>query len=172
MNDPELQNERKRTCLEYLSLFIQNGDTSAHLFRTFVDDWFAYHAGGAFLNSRGKPRWFNNPDPEKCGAALRRCHFISRHAMDALEGNGAVRLVKDHALPLRVLKKALIASESTEPVEIQNFLSSHYRLGLISKQEDRCLNALGLRQELPADANGLDWMARYQAAAIPMARRS
>ena len=51
--------ELERLNLEYMALYIRFKPPSGPL-RTFLDDWFAYHSGGSFLN-----RLFPEPPTEQ-----------------------------------------------------------------------------------------------------------
>ncbi len=86
--------------------------------------------------------------------------------MHILQGESDGRLVKDHALPLRILRLKLLDAGIAGRDEIRAYLLRFYRLGLITKEEDDRLNDLRLRQSLPKDSDELEWLARYKHAGI------
>ena len=86
----------KTACLRHLSTFVEFGEPDPHLFRTLVDNWYAYEIGGPLLNKNGRPKWFNNPDPVKERCALLAMHFVSKAARERIDA-GESGLVKDHS---------------------------------------------------------------------------
>lgn len=151
---------------EYLKLFLIHNDQDGHLFRTFVDNWFAYSHGNHMLNSKGRPKWFNNPDPIKEREALLSMHFVSADAKKVLNGELEDRLVKDHAIPIRVLRELIHEMPDQSISSIKTFLMENYRLGVVTKSEDKRLNKNGLRSVMPKDWDKLNWKARYDTAEI------
>ena len=152
--------------LEYLKLYLIHDDQDGHLFRTFVDNWFAYSHGGHMLNSKGRPKWFNNPDPKKERDALLSMHFVSADARKVLSGESNGRLVKDHAIPINILRQLIHDIPEHSVSSIGAFLMNNYRLGVITKAEDDQLNSEKLRSVMPKDWDGLNWKARYDMAVI------
>jgi hypothetical protein len=152
--------------LEHIQLYLRSADPNGHLFRTLCDNWFAYRMGGSFLSKGHQPVWFNNPDPRKHQTALRKMHFISTSAEAVLQGTNAERLIKDHAVPIAVLRKILIERQPQGKAEIRDLLIQHYRLGVLTKSEDDALSAGGLRSRMPGNWCGNDPLARYSACGI------
>lgn len=149
------------TYLEYLCIYLKDGDKDSGLFRTFVDNWYAYEFGGKLLNRDGRPKWFNNPSPTANKEALMSMHYQSIDAVLAIEGRAESRIVKDHAIPLKVLRNLMMDIAEPNKVSINDFLHSYYRLGVITKNEDDQLNKLGLRSAMPTNWDRKDWKARY-----------
>lgn len=152
--------------LEYLVLYLKHYDQDGHLFRNFVDNWFAYSHDEHMLNSKGRPKWFNNPDPIKERDALMSMHFVSANARSILNGNKQGQLVKDHAVPLRVLRELIRELQIQTTSSINLFLKKNYRLGVITKSEDEQLNSNKLRSSMPNGWDRVNWKARYTEAEI------
>jgi len=160
------ENPMEKTYLKYIETFLRAKEPNAHLFRTFVDNWFAYHTGGPFLNSRGRAKWFNNPDPVSERSALLQMHWISQSAQNVLNGKEIVHLVKDHAIPLLVLRNRMFQFEEWTLNSIRQFLIENYKLGLITIDEDNKINKSGLRQKMPERTADPVWMSRYLSAGL------
>ncbi len=152
--------------LLYLQLYLNSGDRDGPTFRGFVDNWFAYHFGGPFLNRNGRPKWFNNPDPVKQREALLNMHFISSEAKRTIDGKASDRLIKDHSIPIAVLRERLRTLNDHQPETIEAFLKSNYRLGVLTLAEDKRLTERGLKSSMPSDWNGIDTYARYHQVGI------
>ncbi len=137
--------------------------------RTFVDNWFAYFKGGPFLNSKGNPKWFNNPDPRKEEEALSAMHSISKDAREIINGDKG-RLMKDHSVPVRELRELMRGAYEegrlSEIKEIKQFLEKYCCLGVITKEEDNRLNDKKLRSKIPDGWNSKDMFARYAEVGI------
>jgi hypothetical protein len=113
--------------LEHILLYLRSADPNGPMFRTLCDNWFAYHMGGPFLSRGQRPIWFNNPDPQKHQSALRKMHFISTAAEKVLDGKSAERLVKDHAIPIAVLRRTVIERQPRPPGSTKLLLPSCYQ---------------------------------------------
>ncbi|MCP4122776.1 MAG: hypothetical protein GY751_13570 [Bacteroidetes bacterium] len=152
--------------LKYLLLYEKYEDQNGPLFRTFIDNWYGFHEGGEMLSKGGRPKWFNNPDTHKIGPVLSSMHFVSQKARSVLSGQSNSRLVKDHAIPVVILRQ-MISSHDPKSIElVREFLLRNYRLGVITKEEDNDLNSKGLKSTMPTDWNGTNWKARYEFAGI------
>lgn len=160
------ENPLELSYLQHIQIAANARDRSAP-FRTFFDNWFAFKNGGAFLNSNSRPHWFNNPCPNRHGEALSRAHFVSVEAARTLAGMERQRLVKDHAIPVSVLREMLIEQQPSSIDEVDRFMRRFYRFGIISQREDEQIRAKGLNSKMPGDwqADG-DPFARYVAAGI------
>lgn len=159
-------NQLESVYLKHILLAVGVRDYSAP-FRTFFDNWFAFKEGGPFLNGNSRPHWFNAPSPDKHGQALRRAHFVSQDAARTLGGLARERLMKDHAIPVAVLRDMLFDEQPNSIEEIRAFMLKNYCFGVITDEEDRKLSAAGLRSRMPrrwAAADGL--FARYEAVGI------
>jgi hypothetical protein len=136
-------------------------------FRTAFDNWWAFKEGGPFLNGNSRPHWYNNPSPDKHGRALNRAHFISQAAARTLGSLARERLMKDHAIPVAVLRDLLFDEQPKSVDEIRAFMLRYYRFGIITQEEDDSLNAAGLRSKMPRQWNrGDSPFARYDAVGI------
>lgn len=160
--------------LEYLKIYHNNKHENGSLFRGFVDDWFAYSyrnkKDNPFLNSKGNPKWFNNPNPIKEKDALLQMHFVSKEAMQIINGKISGRLIKDHAVPIYTLRKLMRNKlrDNADSHEIRQFLDKFYTLGVISKGEDDVLNSTQykLKSNMPDDWDEKNMFARYEKAKI------
>lgn len=131
-------------------------------FRTLVDDWYAYCRGEPFIfiptRSRDKsPRtqWFNRRDLIKCRLrnAVLSMDFVSRNARKLLDQDDPDRhLVKDHSIPLKVIRcelRKLALVKRLTASDVEQKLIELYWLGVITKEEDACLNKNCLRASMP-----------------------
>ena len=159
-------NSLAQSYLQHILIATTAGDRSAP-FRTFFDNWFAFKVAGPFLNTNSRPHWFNNPCPDKHGAALSRAHFVSAGAARTLAGIERQRLVKDHAIPVTVLRELLIRSEPESLSDVHAMMLDYYRIGIITQGEDELLRQAGLKSSMPdAWLVGDDPFARYRAVGI------
>lgn len=157
----------KNSYLEHIKICIESGSWGAGLLRSFTDYWFAYHKQGPFLNSNNNPKWHNKPSSVKDKDALLEMHFISDMAFDAIEKGSDVRLIKEHSIPLRVIRKILIQHEPKTTTDIENILLRFYRLGVLTKDEDDILRLKGLNSKMPASWGLTESVfSRYEFAGI------
>jgi hypothetical protein len=157
----------KNNYLQYLEVYLNNADENGALFRTFIDSWYAYYKGGPLLNRNGNVVWLNRPDPIKLKDTLIHAgDFISTKAMRIMNGEEPGRLVKDHSIPIKILRKLIVREQRVNTAYIEEFLKDHYRLGIITKDEDRKINAEKLRSNMPEDWDEKDPFARYRAVNI------
>jgi len=159
-------NPFEESYLKHILIAARARDYSAP-FRTFFDNWFAFKEGGPFLNGNSRPHWYNNPCPDRHGEALRRAHFVSAAAARTLAGLARERLMKDHAIPVAVLRDMLFEKQPQTVEEIRAFMLRHYCFGIITEEEDGILNKAGLRSQMPAGWTPADSpFARYEALGI------
>ncbi len=159
-------NALEESYLKRILASVEVHDSSAP-YRTDFDNWFAFREGGPFLNGNSRPHWYNNPCPDKHGEALRRAHFVSTAAARTLGGITRERLMKDHAIPVAVLRDMLFEMQPGSSGELREIMLKHYRFGIISYDEDRRLNEAGLRSRMPhGRQRGDSPFARYQSAGI------
>lgn len=159
-------NELEKSYLTRILVSISVRDYSAP-FRTDFDNWFAFKEGGPFLNANSRPHWHNNPCPNKHGDALRRAHFVSAAAARTLGGLARERLMKDHAIPVAVVRDMLFDEQPNSIEEIRAFMLKNYCFGIITETEDRKLNAAGLRSRMPQGWTIADCpFARYEVVGI------
>lgn len=159
-------NPLEQSYLKHILIAVEVRDHSAP-FRTFFDNWFAFKEGGTFLNANSRPHWFNNPKPGQHGEALRSAPFVSLEASRTLAGVERQRLVKDHSIPVSVLRDIFFTKcpDSTEGA--RKILLQFYRFGIITETEDRILTAAGLRSRMPDSwTTGDSLFARYDAVSI------
>lgn len=170
--------------LDHLLIAIEAADRGAP-FRTFLDNWYAYEVGGGHLTRGGRPIWFNNPCAVTHQAALASMHFRSEAAARVLaqasvdpaayrrrraEDGLSVRLMVDHAVPLRVLVQAMFDDPTLRTREaLRRHLLDNYRLGVITSEEDAILRHHGLTSAMPNPWCGSPF-ARYTHARIACAR--
>jgi hypothetical protein len=166
--------------LDHVLIALEARDRGAP-FRDFLDNWYAYEVGKGHLTKGGRPIWFNNPCAQTHQEALAAMHFVSRDARAILsqareeattfrslrnERHPSVRLMVDHAVPLRILVRHLFEEEALRSREaIRGYLCDWYRMGVITSSEDARLNAAGLRSAMPQPWDG-SVFARYVAASI------
>lgn len=160
------QNELENAYLSHLLIAAEARDFSAP-FRTFFDNWFAFHVGGPFLNRSSRPHWFNNPCPNRHGNALRRAHFVSAAAARTLSQLTRDRLVKDHAIPVAILRGMLFEAQPRNHNDVRDFLLRYYRIGIITEAEHTALSAAGLKSRMPDDwQSDASLFRRYEAVGI------
>lgn len=161
-----LTNTLALSSLKHIQIAVEAKDRGAP-FRTFFDNFFAYHVRGAHLNSNGRPIWLNNPCPRRHRDALLGAHFVSVAAMRVLAGLSEERLVKDHAIPVSVLREMLIDDNCDTLKRVQRLMSRFYRIGIITVSEDDLLVSRGFRSQMPSGwRRGDGPYARYDAVGI------
>lgn len=156
----------EKTYLKYLEIYHATNDNNGSLFRSFIDNWYAYYRGGPFLNSSGNPKWFNNPNPQREWDALTSMDFVSKKALSVMEGKHTDRLVKDHSIPIKIIRSEFSKLETPNIEIIKHFLIANYKLGVITKTEDRLLDKRKLRSGMPENWDGKNWRARYEKVNI------
>ena len=160
--------DQVEACLKHVEIYLEAKEyETGGPFRTFIDNWFQLSMRGAFLNSNGRPIWFNNPTRDKHFDALLSMHFISEDAMAVLNGQKNERLVKDHSVPVAVIRDILISQKNIGFINIEDTLVRNYRLGVITKGDDEKLNKQGLRSKMPDGwKDGDDPFARYASIGL------
>ena len=167
--------------LHHIIIALEAEDRAAP-FRDFLDNWFAYETVRGHLTTGGRPIWFNNPCAKRHKAALAAMHFVSRNAAAILAdassagsqyakmrlGKGpSIRLMVDHAIPLRVLRQTMFEDSRLKSIDaLRAFLRQNYRLGVVTFEENARLSSLVLVSAMPGDWSGADPFARYAAAGI------
>lgn len=178
---PTEANERLRRIAEF-------GRTGIGPLRTHLDEWAAFERGGELLTGGNKQRWFNNPCPWKewerlasymdfvtpeAAAVLRRGMDRDPAVKKPPRGQRApFRLIVEHAVPVKTIGQAVRNDRRLwEPTALRNFLQHHYRRGVLTSAQDGALNAVGLRESMPAGWQvGGDPFARYHAVGLKRAR--
>jgi hypothetical protein len=135
-----------------ISTYASSGESDPHLFRTLFDGWHAYRHGGHLLNRNGRPQWANSvklKDHRKLGPLLRSLNFISKEASAILARQVEGVIVKDHGIPVSVVRDRIIAAVRAGSDDVRGLLIRNSWLGAISKVEHDRLNAEGMRASLP-----------------------
>ena len=165
----------KYSYLTYLKIHIETQNPSGALIRSFLDSWFAYKMQGNFLSNGKRERWFNKKDiaPKRLTEATKDCllrmHFISKNALNAINSESETVLIKDHAVPVKIIHKILRKDLNPSEESIEKLLQTYYSLGVLTSDEDKALNKLGLKSEMPEDWDGVNVFARYEKAGIQRA---
>lgn len=161
-----MMNSLAMSTLRHIQIATEARDRAAP-FRTFFDNHFAYRSGGPFLSRTGTPLWFNAPCPKRDREALMGAHFVSAEAMRVIAGLSSEALVRDHAIPVRVLRDLLMNAHAPTIQLINGYMQDFYRLGIITRSEDQRLNAAGLRSTMPEGWTGrCSPFARYDVVGI------
>jgi hypothetical protein len=135
--------------------------------RTLLDNWFAFWSGRLYLKSTGTVQWFNRKDlfVPRLRDAVKSMHFISKDAWDVLVERAPLQsLVKDHSVPVKVLRREIKAAAFNTVEQLEHFLCERYRLGVITATEHTRLNKEGLGAEMPS--NDHSEYARYSRVNI------
>lgn len=168
--------------LDHIRIAVEANDRGAP-FRDFVDNWNAFRLDHDYHRSRSyRPRWFNNPDAAKRLAMLESLDFLSKGAIAVIDHaklaptdyqlrystrDKSNKLVVDHAVPVSVMVTMLFRPEvDLSRNGVRNHLVRLYRLGLLSHEENRRLDAAGLKSAMPVDWTGEDVFARYRCIGI------
>jgi hypothetical protein len=158
----------RKTYLRYLLEYVRSGDPHSNVFRTFVDNWFAYYTGGSFLKTSLAAKWFNRADLKKKPDAIAKFHLCSVRAKQVIDGIVEWEdLVKDHCIPLSILRKKLCKANPTTIEDVERILIQYYKIGLITQEENAKLNARRLRSEMPIGVETSP-NARYESANIAL----
>ena len=160
----ELIEQRKMRCLKYIKVFIETKDNSTSRLRGFIDDWYGFHKAGPYLNKKHNVRWLNNPDCTKpiIKDCLEGMDFISVGARAVLDGFSREPLIKEHAVPVKVIKELLLELPSNASLQdIERHLLKYYKLGALTKNEDKEINStqvnsISLKSSMPEDWNRED----------------
>lgn len=155
-----LINANARIELEHIQLELRNG--RAQHFRSFIDQYYCYVHG--HVNKTGSAHW----------ESIVWTGSVSRHARSL--GDRKL-VVKEHVVPLRVIREMLIALSIDGAVTLEGIasvLDANVRFATISKEEDKALRQHGLSSKMPEhfymaghELCG-DLFARYKAAGIVM----
>lgn len=161
-----MMNSLAQSTLRQIQIAVEVRDYAAP-FRTFFDNLFAYRHGGPLLGRNGQPRWFNAPCPRRDRDALLRCHFVSVEAMRVIAGVSEEPLLRDHAVPVSVLRDLLMNARSPTLGLVNEYTTRFYKLGVITKSEDESLTSAGFRSKMPAQwTAACSSFARYDAVGL------
>lgn len=174
--------------LDHVLLILRVNDGGARL-RDFLDPWWSFTRGAPFVTQRDNghhaQHTLDNPCPRYHGIRLSKLDWISQSAAEALKRNVAKKgrdkadlenaFMVDHAVPLSLIRNHLFAHGREWSIEtLREYLTHHYKRGLLTRAEDARLNAKIGRETLKA-AMPKGWkpwgdpFARYEARQIAKA---
>ncbi len=122
------------------------------------------------MKSTGTVQWFNHRELAlpRLREAVKSMHYISKDAWDVLtERAPPQRLMKDHAVPVKVLRREVKAKRFATIGQLEQFLIDRYRVGVITKIEDGRLGKV-FKDEMPGDASSE--YARYSNSRVKIER--
>lgn len=160
--------KKEQDYLQKILQYIQtDGSDKSESFRTLVDSWYGYYMGEGFVKRTGSVQWFNrsNLAQKRHLAAICKMHFISAEANKVLNSDTDDHLIKDHSVPVNILRKELSALKPLDTEGVKTFLLNRYRLGVITKCEDNKLSG-PLKSGFPSGSSTFDILARYKAVGI------
>ena len=166
---PHCFSERRR----YLDLILENPDgypRKGYDPRSLLDSWYAYWMGRPYVKSTGTVQWFNHRELAlpRLRDAVKSMHYISKDAWDVLtERAPPQRLMKDHAVPVKVLRREIKTKRFATIGQLEQFLIDRYRVGVITKTEDVRLGKV-FKDEMPRDASSE--YARYRDSRVTIER--
>lgn len=102
----------------------------------------------------------------KDGPKNKVAKYKSENAVGLEYGNN--ELVYDHSIPFNYLKDALLSEEDLQVEKLKSYLEKYTAACLITKEEDKRLNKIGLNRKMPTDWDQSDALARYKAAGIKL----
>lgn len=103
---------------------------------------------------------------DRIGAKHQSARYATEEALAAERGLGLI--VFDHAIPFRYQLEDLISMSEITPDAVRSTLNKYGVTVLITKEQDRLLTSLGLQRNMPNGWDGLDPLARYKSANIPL----
>lgn len=80
----------------------------------------------------------------------------------------ATDVVYDHSVPFNFLQTELLTLENPNAERVLAVLKRHGRVAIITKDENKRLNAAKLQSKMPSDWDQVDPLARYKAVGIEM----
>jgi hypothetical protein len=96
--------------------------------------------------------------------------YRSRASVGRKYGRG--QLVFDHAIPFRYLQSELVELAEVTPEAVRTILEKRDVHVLITKSENKRLNAAGLQSKMPKNWDGVNPLARYKATRIKLKENS
>ncbi len=138
--------ERDRVTVDILSaltLFLAAGGSRASAHRIARETLFFIYEGG------NKEKYERHP---KSKAARTQ--------------NGKNQVVYDHAVPLKLWIGTILDDEKLSLTRFRRIMADWLHVRIITKDENRLLNALKLHSSMPDDWDGHDVEARYTKARI------
>jgi hypothetical protein len=76
------------------------------------------------------------------------------------------KFIHEHLVPKKVIIDLLMGVKKPSRSSVRKVLESFCIGVVVTVEEDRRLNALGLRSKMPDDWDGINALARYEAAGI------
>jgi hypothetical protein len=156
--------------LEMIKLLYDNRIPDDRCFRTLADNWYAYKNGHPFLRNN-QVVWLNRKDllSPANRPAVDAMHFVSEQARRVLEREQSDDLIKDHAVPIREIKRQIKAiverAGRIEATELEDLLGRLYKFGILTAAENRLLKG-ELKAGMPADWDGVNPFSRYERVGI------
>lgn len=104
---------------------------------------------------------------------IQSVEYISPNALELIKQGNTKDLIYEHMIPkeLYIQSRCLNAIKQRRPLSldaIYNMLNKYWYIALITKEEDKLLNSLKLRKQMPEIWDGEDVLARYKAANIAL----
>lgn len=122
--------------LRHIMLHLQSGDRDDTILKTFINSWFAHHAGGNFV-SNGKALWLSRKSTKVATAS--EVHAISHAARRSLAANDLDALVIDHTIPSAQIVAGLRSRHErkvlSHPEDLRPYLFRRFTLALITRAE-------------------------------------
>lgn len=103
---------------------------------------------------------------DRIGTKHQSARYATEEALATERGVGLI--VFDHAIPFRYQLEELISISELTPDAVRSALVKFGVAVLITKEQDRLLTSLGLQRNMPNGWDGVDPLARYKAAEIPL----
>lgn len=143
--------------LKHIQLELESG-RGQHL-RHFVDQYFCYKNG--YVKKTGRADWEAIVWRENVSRAASRTTIRTD-------------VVKEHVIPMKRIRKDLLALSDTTIDSIEKYLDEHLILSTITKEEDSLLRMNKLTSSMPPEYDNpshrlfRDKFARYKVAGIKL----
>ena len=119
--------------LDHILIHLNHGDRDDSLLTTFMNSWFAHHAGQPFVDGKLRPLWLSKKVSKKTLAE--HLHARSLAAIQACSEGRYEDVVIDHTVPSAFLVKALKARKFAGRADLREFLSRRFTLTLLTKTQ-------------------------------------
>ncbi|NWO06817.1 MAG: hypothetical protein HLX50_14305 [Alteromonadaceae bacterium] len=98
---------------------------------------------------------------------------INFYISDAAKGLSRKDVIHEHVIPHSIVMSKLLALKSLSNEDIMGIIKSYYVICVITKEEDKRLNAAGLRTKMPDgwDDKSDSVFARYQRVDISISEQ-
>lgn len=169
--------------LEHVLVALRSGDRAFNV-RDVLDPWWCFERGEPFVTKRRDGAWaaiqFNKPcawelrevlpqfDWNSAGAEALMASGEAARIVDRQNHPEELRLIVDHSVPLAHICKALWVDPGSWRLEnLRDFLRICLRRAVLSYEENRRLNTIGLNSRMPSGWRfGDNPFARYPEAQI------